>query len=252
MHKSVALFAVTAAVMSAPASAQIQPDFTQIGAAVNAIAFPVTMNMCNAGLCGPQKGTAGVRGRPGKAAAGARGGPAVAPNGPASVGMYQPSGALAREAVAAYVQRVRRTNPQLADQVAREFGKRDYQTMYRQLVGDAGFRSDSVSDAMAAYMAVTWVIANGFTHEPSRAEALGLRRQFAARIAGNALVLANRAKLGEELKLLIVTVYSGFKSAQTEGNQRQYADGVTAMIRKQYGVDLRAVRLTPTGFVDRS
>lgn len=252
MHKPFILPALVGFLMATPVDAQIQPDFTQIGAAVNGLAFPVTMNMCNAGFCGPQKGSSGARGRPGRPVAGSRGGSAVRPDGPVSIGLYQPSSALARQAVAAYVQRVRRTNPQLADQVAREFGKRDYQAMYRQLVGDAGFRSDSVSDAMAAYMALTWVIANGFTHEPTRAEALGLRRQFAARIAGNQAVLVNRARLGEELKLLIVTVYSGFKSAQTEGNQRQYADGVTAMIRKQYGVDLRSVRLSPMGFADRS
>jgi hypothetical protein len=252
MRKSLVLASLAAVVMTAPATAQIQPDFTQIGQAVNAIAWPATMNMCNAGLCGPQKSSSSIRGRPGVPIAFSNRAPAISANTPASVGTYQPNAALAREALAGYVQRIRRTNPQVASQVDQQFRQHNYQTIYNSIVGDLGFRSDSVSDAMAAYMAVAWIIANGVNREPTRAEVLGLRRQFAARVAGNQTVLANKAKLGEELKLLLVTVHSGFRSSMREGNQRHYADGVAAMIRKQYDLDLRSLRLTPMGFQDRS
>jgi hypothetical protein len=252
MRKSIAWLSLVAVFIAAPSTAQIQPDFTQIGSSVTGLAFPVTMNMCNAGFCGPQRSSSSVGARSGIPTAFSRGVPAASPNGPVSFGIYRPSGALARETLSAYVQRIRRTNPRAADQLAREFGKHDYQLIYRAIVGDAGFRSDSLSDAMAAYMMMAWPIANDGAREPTRTEAVGLRRQFAARVAGNQTALANRAKLAEELKLLLVTLHAGFQSAQRAGSQRQYADGVAAMIRKQYDLDLRALRLSSTGFLSRS
>lgn len=252
MHRTLVAFTTVVTLAAAPLSAQIQPDFTQIGSAVNGLAFPVTMNMCNAGFCGPQRsGGAPARRAPGGvplAFAGPRAAPLPA-NAPVSVGTYQPTDALAKQALAGYVQRIRRTDPRAAEQVSREFTKHDYRPIYRGIVGDAGFRSDSVSDAMAAYMMMAWLIATNARQEPTRAEATGLRRQFAARAAANPTVLTNRAKLGEELKLLLVTLNAGFQSAQREGNQRRYSDGVAAMIRQQYDLDLRSLRLTPDGFV---
>lgn len=240
------------ALAATPAAAQMQPDFTQIGAAVNAIAFPMTMNMCNAGLCGPQPGASGPRKSIGVPPAFIRGAKPLPASAPASAGIYQPTPALGRQALAGYVQRIRRANPGLADQVAREFGKHDYQAIYRSIVADDGFGSNSVSDAMAAYLTLTWMIANNANREPSAAEVLGVRRQIAARVAGNPALLANRAQLGEELKLLLVTTHAGFQSSRKEGTQRRYADGVAAMIRKHYDLDLRALRLTPNGFAPRA
>jgi hypothetical protein len=251
MRKPVAVLSSLALTLTTHATAQVQPDFTQIGSAVNGLAFPVTMNMCNAGSCGPQRAPVARRRGSTRIPPTEEAPRPIAPNGPVSIGTYQPSSALAKRTVAAYVERIRRTNPAVADQVAREFDKHDYQAVYRTIVEASGFRPYSVSDSMAAYMMMAWLIANGGTREPSRAEAAGLRRQFAARVAGDRTVLANRAKLSEELKLLLVALNAGFQSSRRDGTQRQYSDDVAAMVRKQYDLDLRALRLSSDGFVDR-
>ncbi|TCP34346.1 hypothetical protein [Sphingomonas sp. BK235] len=253
MHRALAPAAVLLLV-AAPAQAQIQPDFTQIGQAVNGLAFPVTMNMCNAGFCGPQRDSGARapsrRGRASASALAATSGAPARAGTAVAIGTYEASDALAKQTLDGYVARIRRSDPRAAAQVAREFGRHDYRTVYRGIVGDAGFRADSVSDAMAAYMMMAWLIANKGTREPSATEALGLRRQFAARAAAAPEVLSNRAKLGEELKLLVVTLNAGMQSAQRERTMDRYADGVATMVQRQYGLDLRRLRLSADGFVD--
>lgn len=237
-------------IAATPAAGQIQPDFTQIGQAVNGLAFPVTMNMCNAGFCGAQgeEGQARLR----KAPAAVRGQLAAtrpAPAGtPVGIGTYQPTDALARRSLAAYVARIGRTDRKAAESLAREFTRHDYRTTYKMIVGDMGLRTDSVSDAMAAYFMLSWVIANQGSSDPTPAQTQGLRRQFAARAAAAPEVLANRAMMGEELKLLVVTLHAGMQSAQREGQKASYARDVADMVQRRYGVDLRRLRLGAQGF----
>lgn len=234
-----------------PAAAQTQPDFTQIGQAVNGLAFPVTMNMCNAGFCGPRKEHAGESHDAKQATRSqvsvTRPAPAETPVG---IGTYQPTDGLARRTLDAYVARISRTDRKAAALIAGEFARLDYRTIYNAIVGDMGFRTDSVSDAMAAYFMLTWVIANQTTSDPTPAQTQGLRRQFAARAAAAPEVLANRATMGEQLKLLVVTLHAGMQSAQREGKKASYADGVSAMVDQQYGINLRALRMTAEGFVE--
>ena len=57
-----------------------------------------------------------------------------------------------------------------------------------------------------------------------------------------------RAKLGEEFKILFVTLHSGLQSAQREGKMQAYSNSIAQMIRAQSGRDPRARTLTDRGF----
>ena len=77
-------------------------------------------------------------------------------------------------------------------------------------------------------------------------------RQMLVKLAENPRVAApaTRAALGEELKLLFVTLHAGWQSARREGSLDEYSRGVAALWRAQ-GDDLRGIRLTGAGFVAR-
>lgn len=231
----------------APASAQIQADFTQIGQAVNGLAYPVTMNMCNAGFCGPERYDAGDKLR-----ATSTNRLAVTQKAPAGtsagIGVYEVTDALANEATRAYIARLQRVDRQVASQVKREFGLHDYRSVYNGIIEGTGLRADSVSDAITAYFMLTWLIANEVDNEPSSEQISGLRRQFAAHVKSAPSLLAQPAKLGEELKLLVVTIHAGLQSASREGTKTNYASRISAMISQQYDIDMRSLRLGEEGF----
>ncbi|TRW17357.1 hypothetical protein [Glacieibacterium frigidum] len=162
---------------------------------------------------------------------------------------YQPSRTLARETVEGFVSRLLGKDPAAAQAVAEQFSRHDYGSIYRGIVAPFGLRDNNAADALTAYTVLGWMIATG-AGDPGHASVAAARQQLGARMAANPTLStpANRARVGEELKLLFVTLHAGWQSARREGNLRKYSDGVAATFAQQ-GTDLRALRLTPDGLV---
>lgn len=222
----------------------------QISVPINTMAFDtsmsVAMNPCSGGRCAARRASPGAA-RRGLAVAPAAALPASAP---LYTGTYQPTEALSQRVSQAFVARLRKKSPDYASQLARELQRVDYRQSYASAVRSDGFRTDSLSDTMAAYAMLGWMIVHNQMHT-DRAQATGLRRQFAARVAANPQVLAKRGELAEETKILFVTLYSGMLSAQREGNQRAYSQGVANLMQQKFGLNLTSLDLTPQGFVER-
>ncbi|RYI07397.1 MAG: hypothetical protein EON48_14570 [Acetobacteraceae bacterium] len=165
--------------------------------------------------------------------------------------LYQSTSALRRSASEAYVARVQQRNPAAAALISSELGRHDYDRIYTGIVAPYGYRPNDAADGLAAYTLLGWLIANGQADIPPR-QAAAVRAQIAFRAAGSPVFAspASRAQLGEELKLLFVTLHAGWQSARREGTLRQYADGVAIMFRNN-GTDLRALRLSDSGFAGR-
>lgn len=239
------ILAAVAAVSVTPAAAQMSVDFSMVGSSVAGITTPVVLNPCPGGRCPG----AGVSSRGGRYA---QQGYRSVQSGPVDTS-YRPTPALAREALSGYISRVRRSDPQAADMAAEQFRKHDYGRIYAGIVRPFGYRSDNLADSLAAYSLLSWLIATG-SPDPTPAQAQAVRRQVALRLAQSPQLTAprTRAELGEEMKLLFVTLHAGWQSARREGNLRQYGDGVARMIARQGGQDLRELRLTGSeGFVER-
>ena len=163
---------------------------------------------------------------------------------------YDTSDQLARDSVKSYIQRAARTQPEGARVVGDQLARHDYRQIYRGLIAGTGLRENDAADAVTAYTALGWLIVNNQLGNPDPRAIRAFRAQVATRALGNAAYAPdNRARLGEEMKLLFVTLHSGWQAAQREGNVRQYSDGVAAMFAKQTGNDLRALRLTGRGLV---
>lgn len=175
------------------------------------------------------------------------------PSGPAarsSVSLgYAATPALKRQAMAEFIDRIRQKDPDVASTVQRAFGGHDYARVYDGLVRGDGLAGNDLASSMTAYTVLGWGIANGNLREPSRASVRAVRTQVATALADDPSLTAPgmRAKLGEEFKILFVTLHSGLQSAQREGRLREFSDEVAQMLRAQSGRDPRSVRLTDQG-----
>ena len=149
------------------------------------------------------------------------------------------------------ISRLSHVDPEAARAAAQQMAAHDFGQVYKGLVAPFGLRVDNAADALSAYTILGYLIATGDA-DPARADVAAVRAQVAAKLAASPQLSApqTRAELGEELKLLFVTLHAGWQSARREGKLQQYSDGVAAMFLKQ-GTDLRALRLTDQGFVAR-
>lgn len=180
--------------------------------------------------------------------------PAGAPVSAANVDLgYRVTPALQREAVDGYIARIARQNPDAAQVMRTQLSRQNYASIYNGMIKDSTLRPNDAADAVTFYTLIGWQIANKNPAEISDTKIEAVRRQLAPALAANARLAAptTRAALGEEMKLLALTLHAGWQSAMKEGRTRQYSDGIARMWQAQTGRDLRAVKLTDAGFSRR-
>ena len=167
---------------------------------------------------------------------------------------YQPSAAVKQQVERNYLDRLRRSNPAAANQVAAKLRQYDYREIYTNLVQSHGLSSNNLADIVAAYSVLNWMIANQSFNDPSSQAVLAERDRTAATLSKLSSLRdpQMRQQAGEEIKLLFVTLHGGWQSAQREGQLSQYGEGVRALFRQQNGIDLRQIGLTKDGFRSRS
>ena len=253
MHKiSITLLSV---VLAVPASAQIFSNSVIMGMGYTAQAgvsqTPVLHCLKNA--CGNSRRTAAP-----ESSAGNLVGLAFKGNGESSATTamdlsYRPSAATQKQVQAEFLSRLEAKDPAAAKQVSSEFARLDIDRVFNGLLGGTGLRADNLADILASYTALGYLIANNDMGDPDPAGLRALRDQIAPRLAANPRTSGPsvRAKVGEELKLLFVTLHAGWLSAKKEGNLTQYSAGVARLFQQQGGADLRRVALTDRGFVPR-
>lgn len=166
---------------------------------------------------------------------------------------YTETPALRRAALDAYLARVRRDAPDAAQAMAAQFARHDYAKVYSDMMKGSTLRDNDAADAVTAYTLLGWQVANEARGAISDRQVDAVRHQIAAQLAASpqAASPSIRASLGEEMKLLYVTVHAGWQGAAKEGNSQRYSDGIAAMFKRQSGRDLRAIRLTDAGFTPR-
>lgn len=167
---------------------------------------------------------------------------------------YTPTAALKQKALDGYVARIEKSGNAEAAKVAREqFTKNDANTVYKGLIAGTGLKENDAADALTAYTVLGWMIANDQKTQPPPSGIRAAREAIAAGMAKNEQMTTPgvAASLGEELKLLFVSIHAGWQSAEKEGKAKQYADGVAAMFHKQSGQDLRGFAITDKGFAKK-
>lgn len=163
---------------------------------------------------------------------------------------YTPTPQITQKAIDNYVAEARKTSPTAANTLAQKLPGIDIVQAYRTLVAPYGLRDGNVADTFTAYAVLGWMIANN-TADPSKTAVLAARNNFANTLASTAeLNGANMALLGEQTKLLFVTIYSGWKGAKQQGNAKAYSDAI-ATIYARKGMKLRSMQLSDAGFTSK-
>jgi len=241
-------FACAAAIFTvsipAAADAQIEPNFASIGQVVAGLTVPLVLNPCNADLPGGCHASDGHRSVPAQAMA------RPAPHGGTVPSLhYAATPAFRQKALAGLVGRLRAKNPEAAQSVQAAFAHADYARIYDGIVAPYGLAGDDTANALAAYLVLGWMIANGQQDVPAgKASALATRAQVAATLSANRQITPDgRAALGEEMKILFVVAHSGWQGSLRDGSARAYADGVARQFQQQFGIDLRHSRIDATG-----
>jgi hypothetical protein len=161
---------------------------------------------------------------------------------------YATSPATQRAAERAYISRNRARNPKLAADIEREFAKVNITQEFSKAARNNGLNPNDTADVMAAFLLAGYEIITG--HEPTTAEARGVRRQ----VAGQLLAVpdirnpATRTDLSEELKIQFVVLASGYLNIRSPVERTQYRQSVAQFYRRTTGQDLGRLRLTPNGF----
>jgi hypothetical protein len=236
--RTVAIAAASLLTLAQPAIAQISPVFDMGG---------LTATASMGAVINSERRRA-VRGGPPIAAPG-RAFTRPAPPSLANVSLRYPvSPALKQRAVADLVDRVRQHSPENAAAIAQQLAAHDYARIYDGIVRPYGLAGNDAASSMAAYLVLGWMIVHG-GQEPSPAGVHGVRAQAVAALSDERLASpAMHANLGEEFKILFVTVHAGWQAARREGNLEPYAAGIAQMFRQQDGLDLPAMRIGPAGF----
>ncbi|MES2462639.1 MAG: hypothetical protein V4671_18810 [Armatimonadota bacterium] len=172
-----------------------------------------------------------------------------APNSGGNRFTFTSTAATKKKAQDAYVARLTKQNPGTAKVLAEQFAAHDTDAIYRRILSRAGLHDTDAADAIAAYTVLGWMIATG-SAQPSPVALRGARNQIAARLAMNSRFSDPeiRTQIGEEIKLQIVIAQAGWQSARREGNLKAYSDGVASLFVRQTGQDLRALKITNSGF----
>ena len=153
------------------------------------------------------------------------------------------------------------------DRIARQFGGRQPDSYRQALVREGmlakfdamlqryGYDSHDVADACAAYLVLSWEVVNDRSAGPDRAGIDAVRRNLQQALARSprfvALPDTQKQDMAETFGYLAMIAASTRNELQRKGDQLSLArlqDGVNRTARKM-GVDLRAIRLTPQGFV---
>ncbi|WBO86737.1 hypothetical protein [Hymenobacter yonginensis] len=168
---------------------------------------------------------------------------------------YTSTPSLRQQTVQSYVSRLKSSDPGGAQVVNTAFGpgKYDYGQVYRTILAGTGLRDNDAADALAAYMLMGYAIVHNI--QDGRAitvpMARSVRAQVAPLLAVNTLARNRAAQVGEEMKLQTVIVQGGWQSALKQGKLPAYQQGIGNLFKTQYGLDLRALKLTIQGFAQR-
>jgi hypothetical protein len=165
---------------------------------------------------------------------------------------YTVTPALKEQTLQRYVSQLKNSSASTAEAVAAYFGpgKPDYNAVYQDMVSGYGLRVNNPTDVLAAYLTLGWMIVNNVGAKAvTPAMMQGARNQFGPVLASNTqMTPALAAQAGEDMKLQTAIVYVGWQGATKGQKLPAFRQGVAALFKKQYGMDMTAFTLGKNGF----
>ncbi len=159
-----------------------------------------------------------------------------------------PSAQFRKQQVADLLDRANQSDPKSAQVMRAQFARHDYASIYDGITRPYGLAGNDAASSLAAYMVLGWMIVHE-GQEPPAAGLRGVRAQAAQALSDPRLAAPEmRAKLGEEFKILFVTLHAGWQGARREGTLDRYAAGVARLFNQKNGMNLAVARIGPRGF----
>jgi uncharacterized caspase-like protein len=143
---------------------------------------------------------------------------------------------------------------EMGNALEKAFAQQDIFAATDKAVAPYGLKTNNVADVMAIFIDTMRDVANGRSTEPSRKQALAVRDQMALVLLAtpslNQMSVAQRQETTDTMLLTAVT-FSFILDAAKSGDQQQlrvFSDQVADLMKTQYGIDLRAIRITDEGY----
>ena len=153
-----------------------------------------------------------------------------------------------------YVNRI--AGPEKAAMVRGQLLHKDFVSIWLRITGADGYKAGDAVDALAAYCALNWAIAN--EGDPSPKQAAGVRRQIRIAISSSPNFVkfsqAQRQAMAEAYMINFIYQQGEYFEAMKRndrGRLRALADAAVTRFRTEMGIDLRRIALTDQGFRPR-
>ncbi len=166
---------------------------------------------------------------------------------------YRASPAVSLRVQRQFTDFVEKTSGRQAGQQVREtFRKRNPVTSWSSIVKADGFRSGDVVDAVAAYLILNWMMANGSDNNQQQASAV--RQQIRQALSNNPgfarLGNDERQALAETSMLNFLVQHAAYIDALKRGDKvmiRRLSDAAVTRFQNQMNMNLREVKITAAG-----
>ena len=184
--------------------------------------------------------------------------PGASPATTASVSLdalkFKPSAQVRQRAIAAFVGTMGKESPEMGAEFQKVFASADvFAALDKQAGALFGLGTSNLADTWAIYWAYSWLLAQGRSDDPTRAQVAGLRAQMGGLMLGLPEVRAysevRRQEISDAL-MLQVTLYSVLAETwkADPASLREFGQGI-AQTSRTLGLDLNQVTLTAQGFV---
>ncbi|GAA4323330.1 hypothetical protein GCM10023149_24210 [Mucilaginibacter gynuensis] len=130
------------------------------------------------------------------------------------------------------------------------FMQYDFDATFNTITKGYDLKNNDAGDIMTAYQVLSWIAANQYVGLPDKAAVAVVRKKTAAALAALPAVnhdVVARAKMSEEMKILIVILQSRRIESQKKHQEQNFATQVNAEYLNRYGQDLQKLKLDSRG-----
>lgn len=163
---------------------------------------------------------------------------------------FKPSAAVRQKAIDTFVEGFREQSPEVADQLAQVFKQQDvFASMAGQMKALYGLGINDVADTWAVYWSYVWLVGQGSSGDPTKAQVQGLRKQLHALLGSLPEIAAASDARKQELadamtlQLLLLSMVTEELKAKPE-DLKAFA----VPLSQQLGLDVSRLTLTNDGF----
>ncbi len=166
--------------------------------------------------------------------------------------LFTPSVAVRKQSIANFISRVRQSDPQNAGALEKDLTTKDIFAALDKKLAGYGMKTNSLTDALTAYVIVAWEAVHGSNDDPQKAAVLAVREQMARALGGVPALAsvpdAKKQELAEAFILQAMLIDSYIVGAKkTPELMPKVTTAIATGTRSSLGFDLTALKLTSSG-----